>query len=229
MTAFFIATKLRLTMSHNDTIVAQATPPGRGGVGILRISGLKARDVAQEVLGKLPKPRYADYLPFKDVDGSALDQGIALWFPGPNSFTGEDVLELQGHGGPVILDLLLKRILTLPGVRIARPGEFSERAFLNDKLDLAQAEAIADLIDASSEQAARSALNSLQGHFPPALTTLWKHLLTCESTSKRLLIFRMRRSTFSLTAKSKRSSMASSPILTPCAPKRARAACCAKG
>ena len=152
-------------MSHNDTIVAQATPPGRGGVGILRISGLKARDVAQAVLGKLPKPRYADYLPFNDVDGTPLDQGIALWFPGPNSFTGEDVLELQGHGGPVILDLLLKRILTLPGLRIAKPGEFSERAFLNDKLDLAQAEAIADLIDASSEQAARSALNSLQGAF----------------------------------------------------------------
>ncbi len=122
-------------MSHNDTIVAQATPPGRGGVGILRISGLKARDVAQAVLGKLPKPRYADYLPFNDVDGTPLDQGIALWFPGPNSFTGEDVLELQGHGGPVILDLLLKRILTLPGLRIARPGEFSERAFLNDKLE----------------------------------------------------------------------------------------------
>ena len=115
------------------------------------------------MLGKLPKPRYADYLPFKDTDGTPLDQGIALWFPGPNSFTGEDVLELQGHGGPVILDLLLKRILTLPGLRIAKPGEFSERAFLNDKLDLAQAEAIADLIDASSEQAARSALNSLQG------------------------------------------------------------------
>jgi tRNA modification GTPase len=101
-------------MSHNDTIVAQATPPGRGGVGILRISGLKAREVAEAVLGKLPKPRYADYLPFKDTDGTPLDQGIALWFPGPNSFTGEDVLELQGHGGPVILDLLLKRILTLP-------------------------------------------------------------------------------------------------------------------
>ena len=152
-------------MNHNDTIVAQATPPGRGGVGILRISGLKAREVAETVLGKLPKPRYADYLPFKDADGSTLDQGIALWFPGPNSFTGEDVLELQGHGGPVILDLLLKRILIIPGLRIARPGEFSERAFLNDKLDLAQAEAIADLIDASSEQAARSALNSLQGAF----------------------------------------------------------------
>ncbi|SFU90303.1 tRNA uridine-5-carboxymethylaminomethyl(34) synthesis GTPase MnmE [Xenorhabdus koppenhoeferi] len=152
-------------MNITDTIVAQATPPGRGGVGILRISGRKAAEVAEVVLGKLPKPRYADYLPFRDVDGSVLDQGIALYFPGPNSFTGEDVLELQGHGGPVILDLLLKRILTISGVRIANPGEFSERAFLNDKLDLAQAEAIADLIDASSEQAARSAINSLQGTF----------------------------------------------------------------
>ncbi len=152
-------------MSHSDTIVAQATPPGRGGVGILRISGPKAAEVAQQVLGKLPRPRYADYLPFTEANGTVLDQGIALWFPGPHSFTGEDVLELQGHGGPVILDLLLKRVVALPGLRIARPGEFSERAFLNDKLDLAQAEAIADLIDASSEQAARSAVNSLQGVF----------------------------------------------------------------
>ncbi|NIG62287.1 MAG: tRNA uridine-5-carboxymethylaminomethyl(34) synthesis GTPase MnmE [Serratia symbiotica] len=152
-------------MSTTDTIVAQATPPGRGGIGILRISGSKAKEVALALLGKLPKPRYADYLPFRDVAGITLDQGIALWFPAPNSFTGEDVLELQGHGGPVILDLLLKRVLAVPGVRIARPGEFSERAFINDKLDLAQAEAIADLIDASSEQAARSAMNSLQGAF----------------------------------------------------------------
>lgn len=152
-------------MHSTDTIVAQATPPGRGGVGILRVSGPKAAQVAQVVLGKLPKPRYADYLPFRNEDNSVLDQGIALFFPNPNSFTGEDVLELQGHGGPVILDLLLKRILQIPGVRIANPGEFSERAFLNDKLDLAQAEAIADLIDASSEQAARSAINSLQGAF----------------------------------------------------------------
>lgn len=152
-------------MSQSDTIVAQATPPGRGGVGILRISGRHVIDVAQAVLGKLPRVRYADYLPFKDVDNTVLDQGIALYFPAPNSFTGEDVLELQGHGGPVILDLLLKRILHIPHVRIARPGEFSERAFLNEKLDLAQAEAIADLIDASSEQAARSAVNSLQGIF----------------------------------------------------------------
>ncbi|KGT95160.1 tRNA modification GTPase TrmE [Erwinia typographi] len=165
MAALIFALKRESSMSQSETIVAQATPPGRGGVGILRVSGSKAAEVAQTLLGKLPTPRYADYLPFRDSEGNALDQGIALWFPGPNSFTGEDVLELQGHGGPVILDLLLKRIVALPGVRIARPGEFSERAFLNDKLDLAQAEAIADLIDASSEQAARSALNSLQGAF----------------------------------------------------------------
>ncbi|MGL4858712.1 MAG: tRNA uridine-5-carboxymethylaminomethyl(34) synthesis GTPase MnmE [Enterobacteriaceae bacterium] len=152
-------------MNSNDTIVAQATAPGRGGIGIVRLSGPACRDVALQVLGKVPAPRHADLLPFLDSDGSVLDQGIALYFPGPNSFTGEDVLELQGHGGPVILDLLLKRILLLPAVRIARPGEFSERAFLNDKLDLAQAEAIADLIDASSEQAARSAMHSLQGAF----------------------------------------------------------------
>ncbi|MGV3345270.1 tRNA uridine-5-carboxymethylaminomethyl(34) synthesis GTPase MnmE [Enterobacteriaceae bacterium LUAb1] len=159
-------------MSHHDTIVAQATPPGRGGVGILRISGRQAAEVSRTLLGKLPKPRYADYLPFRDVDGSILDQGIALWFPAPHSFTGEDILELQGHGGPIILDLLLKRIAAFPGVRLARPGEFSERAFLNDKLDLAQAEAIADLIDASSEQAARSALNSLQGVFSARINQL---------------------------------------------------------
>ena len=148
-----------------ETIVAQATAPGRGGIGILRVSGPKAVEVAQAVLGKCPKPRMADYLPFKDADGRVLDQGIALYFKSPNSFTGEDVLELQGHGGQVVLDLLLKRILQLDGVRLARPGEFSEQAFLNDKLDLAQAEAIADLIDATSEQAARSALKSLQGEF----------------------------------------------------------------
>ena len=159
-------------MQINDTIVAQATPPGRGGVGILRVSGPKAALIAETVLGKQPKPRYADYLPFRDVDGSVIDQGIAIYFPGPNSFTGEDVLELQGHGGPVILDLLLRRILTIDGIRIANPGEFSERAFLNDKLDLAQAEAIADLIDASSEQAARSAMNSLQGTFSAHINQL---------------------------------------------------------
>ena len=155
-----------------ETIVAQATPIGRGGIGILRVSGPLATDVAQAVLGKCPKPRMADYLPFKDEDGTVLDQGIALFFKAPNSFTGEDVLELQGHGGQVILDLLLNRILKVNGVRIARAGEFSEQAFLNDKLDLAQAEAIADLIDATSEQAARSALKSLQGEFSHKINAL---------------------------------------------------------
>lgn len=148
-----------------ETIVAQATPIGRGGVGILRVSGPLATEVAQAVLGKALQPRIANYLPFKEADGTVLDQGIALFFKAPHSFTGEDVLELQGHGGQIVLDLLLKRILQVDGVRLARPGEFSEQAFLNDKLDLAQAEAIADLIDASSEQAARSALKSLQGEF----------------------------------------------------------------
>ena len=155
-----------------ETIVAQATAPGRGGIGILRISGPLATEVAQAVLGKCPKPRMADYLPFKDADGTVLDQGIALYFKSPNSFTGEDVLELQGHGGQVVLDLLLKRILQIDGIRLARPGEFSEQAFLNDKLDLAQAEAIADLIDATSEQAARSALKSLQGEFSKKVNEL---------------------------------------------------------
>ena len=155
-----------------ETIVAQTTAPGRGGIGILRVSGPLATDVAQAVLGKCPKPRMADYLPFKDADGTVLDQGIALYFKSPNSFTGEDVLELQGHGGQVVLDLLLKRILQIDGIRLARPGEFSEQAFLNDKLDLAQAEAIADLIDATSEQAARSALKSLQGEFSKKVNEL---------------------------------------------------------
>ena len=152
--------------------MAQATAPGRGGIGILRISGPQAGDVAHGVLGTCPTPRTAEDLPFKDADGTALDQGIALYFKAPHSFTGEDVLELQGHGGQVVLDLLLKRILHIDGVRLARPGEFSEQAFLNDKLDLAQAEAIADLIDATSEQAARSALKSLQGEFSNKINAL---------------------------------------------------------
>lgn len=159
-------------MFVTDTIAAQATAPGRAGVGILRVSGPAVKAVAEAVLQRLPKPRYAEYLPFYAADGSVLDQGIALYFPGPNSFTGEDVLELQGHGGPVLLDMLLRRLLQLPNIRIARPGEFSERAFLNDKLDLTQAEAIADLIDASSEQAARSAMQSLQGEFSSKIDQL---------------------------------------------------------
>jgi len=160
-------------MSYNqDTIVAQATAPGQGGVGIVRVSGPLAESVAQAVLQRIPKTRYAEYLPFLDSNMTALDQGIALLFKAPNSFTGEDVLELQGHGGPIVMDMLIKRITQMDGIRLAKPGEFSERAFLNDKLDLTQAEAISDLIESTSEQAARCALHSLQGRFSKKVNEL---------------------------------------------------------
>lgn len=156
---------------HTDTIAAIATPPGRGGVGIVRVSGPKAKDIAREVLGFVPTPRYAHYCPFKDIHDNTLDEGLALYFEGPNSFTGEDIIEFQGHGGPVVLDFILQRVITA-GARTARPGEFSERAFLNDKMDLTQAEAIADLIDSASEQAARCAVRSLQGAFSKRIHSL---------------------------------------------------------
>jgi len=161
---------------QDDTIAALATPPGRGGVGIIRVSGSLVPSIAQVILGKLPQPRYAEYLPFFDSNETTIDVGIALYFPAPHSFTGEHVLELQGHGGPVVMDLLLRRVLSL-GARIAQPGEFSQRAFLNDKLDLAQAEAIADLIDSSSETAARSAMQSLQGVFSQRIYNLLEQLI----------------------------------------------------
>ncbi|WP_462401603.1 tRNA uridine-5-carboxymethylaminomethyl(34) synthesis GTPase MnmE [Pseudomonas sp. Marseille-QA0332] len=147
-----------------ETIAAIATAQGRGGVGIVRLSGPLAGKVGQAVTGRSLTPRHAHYGPLRGGDGQVLDEGISLFFPGPHSFTGEDVLELHGHGGPVVLDMLLQACVQ-HGCRLARPGEFSERAFLNDKLDLAQAEAIADLIEASSAQAARNALRSLQGAF----------------------------------------------------------------
>ena len=161
---------------NQDTIAAVATATGRGGVGIIRVSGPRARAMAITLGGREPKPRYAHYGPLFADNGDVLDEGLLLFFPGPNSFTGEDVLELQGHGGPVVLDMLLRRCLQL-GARMARPGEFSERAFLNDKLDLAQAEAIADLIEASSEQAARNALRSLQGEFSRRVHALTEKLI----------------------------------------------------
>ena len=157
--------------SVSETIAAVATPPGRGGVGIVRVSGPGAAAIAKQVTGRQLTPRQAEYLPFKAADGLVIDQGIALFFPNPHSFTGEDVLELQGHGGPVVMDMLLDRVLQL-GARVARPGEFSEQAFLNNKLDLAQAEAIADLIDSASQQAARLALRSLQGVFSETIQQL---------------------------------------------------------
>ncbi len=170
---------------HSDPIAAIATAPGRGAVGIVRVSGRQLSGLAQALCGRTLRPREATYLPFRDAAGQAIDQGLALYFPGPHSYTGEDVLELQAHGGPVVLQLLLARCLEagaavdpatgqpcLPGLRLAQPGEFTERAFLNDKIDLAQAEAIADLIDASTEAAARSASRSLTGAFSQEIHAL---------------------------------------------------------
>lgn len=159
------------TAGTQDTIAAIATAPGQAGVGIVRVSGPKAGAISVAMLGHTPKPRYAHYGAFLDQKGNLIDEGIGLFFPNPNSFTGEDVFELQGHGGTVILDVLLREVCSL-GARLARPGEFSERAFLNDKLDLAQAEAIADLIESSSEQAARCAVRSMQGVFSRRIETL---------------------------------------------------------
>lgn len=165
-----------LSAADSDTICAIATPPGRSGVGIVRISGPDCLNLAQKILGFHPRPRHAHYCPFFDLNGKTLDQGIALYFPGPHSFTGEDVLELQGHGGFYVLDALIQT-LSEAGARMARPGEFSERAFLNDKLDLAQAEAIADLIDSSSAEAARSALRTLQGEFSRLIDQLAESII----------------------------------------------------
>lgn len=159
-----------------DTIAAIATAQGRGGVGIVRVSGADAKRIAGEIVRRPLVPRYAHHGAFHGERGDVLDEGLAILFQGPNSFTGEDVLELHGHGGPVVLDMLLRRCTDL-GCRLARPGEFSERAFLNDKLDLAQAEAIADLIEASSEQAARNAVRSLQGAFSQRVEALTEALI----------------------------------------------------
>ena len=158
---------------HRDPIVAVATAPGRGAVGIVRASGRDLSALIQAVCGHPLVPRQATLLPFIGGDGQPLDRGLAIHFPAPHSYTGEDVIELQAHGGPVLLQLLLARCLqALPGLRLAAPGEFTERAFLNDKLDLAQAEAVADLIDASTEAAARSAARSLSGAFSTEVTQL---------------------------------------------------------
>jgi tRNA modification GTPase len=151
-------------MTRTETIVAAATPPGRGGVGIVRISGPKAPEFAAIVLGELPLPRRATFARFLDGRQEPIDAGLALFFPAPHSYTGEHVLELQGHGGPLVLEALVARLVEL-GARRAQPGEFTQRAFLNDKLDLAQAEAVADIIDAGSKEAVRAAMRSLQGEF----------------------------------------------------------------
>ena len=156
---------------NTDTIAAIATPPGNGGVGIIRMSGTLVTRIAKHVLNKSLVPRYAQFSSFLDDDGSVIDSGISIFFPAPYSYTGEDILELQGHGGSVVLDMLLRRVLSL-GARLANPGEFTERAFLNNKLDLAQAEAVADLIESSTEQSARSAQKSMQGFFSAQINEL---------------------------------------------------------
>jgi tRNA modification GTPase len=171
-----------------DTIAAVATPPGRGGVGIIRLSGPRVPAIGEQLLGKLPPPRLAGLHRFRHADGDAIDAGLAIYFPAPHSFTGEHVLELHAHGGPVVLDLLLVRVLSL-GARQARPGEFSQRAFLNDKLDLAQAEAIADLIDSSTVQAARAASRSLQGEFSRRIQQLVDALIALRSYVEACLDF----------------------------------------
>jgi tRNA modification GTPase len=175
-------------VKSDDTIAAIATAPGRGGVGVIRISGSNLLPFALAISGKSPKPRYATLADFKAADGSTVDTGLLLFFPGPHSFTGEDVLELQGHGGPVVMQMLLARCLDL-GARLAEPGEFSRRAFLNGKMDLAQAEAVADLIDAATSSAARSAIRSLQGEFSRAIAQLNDELINLRMLVEATLDF----------------------------------------
>jgi tRNA modification GTPase len=162
-------------MTSADTIVAMATPSGRGAVGIVRLSGAEVPRIAREILGMQPPPRRARLANFLDARGDSIDQGLALYFPSPQSFTGEHVLELQGHGGPLVMDLLLQRALEL-GCRMARPGEFSERAFLSGKIDIAQAEAVADLIGASTAAAAKAAVRSMRGEFSARIQELQMQL-----------------------------------------------------
>jgi len=171
-----------------STITARATAPGRGGVGIIRVSGALVPKIAKVLCGKLPKPRYARFTNFYDQNGAVIDSGLALYFKSPNSFTGEDVLELHGHGGMVVLDSLLQRVIEL-GAVLAKPGEFSERAFLNGKIDLAEAEAIADLIDASSKKSALAAARSLNGEFSNLIFILKEKLILLRSNVEAAIDF----------------------------------------
>jgi len=171
-----------------DTIAAIATPAGRGGIGVVRVSGPLVPRIAAAVLGSLPRPRLATFSAFRDRHGEVVDEGLALHFPAPHSYTGEPVLELQGHGGPIVMQALLAACLDA-GARLAEPGEFTRRAFLEGKLDLAQAEAVADLIDAASREAARSALRSLSGEFSAAIGTLQARLVELRALTEAMLDF----------------------------------------
>jgi len=171
-----------------DTIAAVATPAGKGGIGVVRVSGPQVPGIARAILGSVPGPRHATFASFRDAQGERIDQGIALYYPAPHSYTGEPVLELQGHGGPVVMQHLLRACLDA-GARLAEPGEFTRRAFLEGKLDLAQAEAVADLIDAASREAARSALRSLSGDFSAAVRALLAELIELRALTEAMLDF----------------------------------------
>ena len=171
-----------------DTIAAVATPPGRGGIGVVRISGADAPEIGRRILGSLPAPRRARLAAFRDARGERIDEGLALYFPAPHSYTGEAVLELQGHGGPMVMQALLRACLD-SGARLAEPGEFTRRAFLEGRLDLAQAEAVADLIESSSQEAARAALRSLSGEFSAAVRELVSQLTELRALTEAMLDF----------------------------------------
>src|SRR5262245_16955728 len=171
-----------------DAIAAIATPPGRGGIGIVRVSGPTVAKIAEKILGVLPEPRRAHFARFRDARGEEIDEGLALYFQAPHSYTGEAVLELQGHGGPMVMQTLLRACLDA-GARLAAPGEFTRRAFLEGKLDLAQAEAVADLIDAASEEAGRAALRSLRGEFSAAIQALAGRLVELRALTEAMLDF----------------------------------------
>ncbi|HEU0188389.1 MAG TPA: tRNA uridine-5-carboxymethylaminomethyl(34) synthesis GTPase MnmE [Gallionella sp.] len=180
--------KAKLLLPNADTIAAIATAQGRGGIGVVRVSGRHCEILAHRILGKLPVARHATCGNFLDENGDTLDQGVALFFSAPHSYTGEDILELQGHGGTAVLQLVLQRCLDL-GARLAQPGEFTRRAFLNDKLDLAQAESVADLIDANSAEAARSAMRSLRGEFSAAIHGMVDELINLRMLIEAMLDF----------------------------------------
>ena len=187
-------------MSAYAPIAAIATAPGRGGIGVVRVSGADLSELVRRLFQRELTPRHAHYLPFKSVDGELLDEGIAIYFRAPHSYTGEDVLELQGHGGPAVLRRVLESCLAAGrdlGVRLAEPGEFTRRAFLNDRMDLAQAEAVADLIDASSVAAARGAMASLSGEFSARVNDLSDRIIHLRMLVEATLDFPRRRDRFS--------------------------------
>ena len=177
-----------LPMAANDLIAAIATAPGRSGIGVIRLSGAGLASTIEQIIGRSLLPRHATLVDFRDRDGAAIDQGLALYFPAPHSYTGEDMLELQGHGGPAVLQLLLRRCLEL-GARVAEPGEFTKRAYLNDKLDLAQAESVVDLIDATTAEAVRCAVRSLQGVFSEQIHALTRSLVELRALVEATLDF----------------------------------------